>query len=777
MFYELVVGTWGARPGLDGNDGVSNPCSVAANIPIEVAEADFPVLIERYGFVTDSAGAGHNRGGLAIERSWRMLAADTNLLVRSDRQRHRPYGLAGGHDGTPSENLIVDGESSSLHPPMFSTGIDQGALFHHRMAGGGGWGDPLTRDPQAVADDVRNDKVSRLAALETYAVVLSDSGAVDVPATVTARAARRTAIARSLRRGGSGRDRTRRDRLRLPGPTRIAIDIGGTFTDVVLARPDGSVSTRKVPSTPEDYADGIVQGATELLAASGVSPGALDDIVHATTVAANTILEGKGARTALVTTEGFRDVLEMRRLRIPTLYDLRYEKPPPLVPRRRRYEVRGRLGPDGQIWEELDEAAVRALAGRLRNDDVEAVAISLINAYADPRHELRVAEILREELGGGVYVSRSSDVLPEIREYERTSTTVVNAYIAPTVRRYLSSLVERLRSRDIDAPIRVMQSSGGTTTLTAAVRRPAHIIESGPAAGVIGCARLARLTGTANMISLDMGGTTAKTAMIEDGEPVITGEYEVGGGINVSSRLVKGGGYAVKLPYIDVSEIGAGGGSIIRVDEFGRIHVGPDSAGASPGPACYGRGGADATLTDALVVLGYLNPAQLAGGELPIDASLAEQALDTALAAPLGITRTDAAYGALTLSVATMTRAVKAVSTYRGRDPREFTLCAFGGNGPVVGAAIAQELDIATWSSRRRRACSAPLGLVHSGSEYQFAKSVPRSARAPSRSELHALYDELEGRCARWSPMTAATATRWSSPDWPTCATPVRPSS
>jgi N-methylhydantoinase A len=528
------------------------------------------------------------------------------------------------------------------------------------------------------------------------------------------------------------------------GATRIAIDIGGTFTDVVLARGDGTVTTRKVLSTPEDYADGIIQGAAGLLEASGVSPGSLDDIVHATTVAANTILEGKGARTALVTTEGFRDVLEMRRLRIPTLYDLRYEKPPPLVPRRRRHEVGGRLGPDGQTWEELDEAGVRALARRLRDDDTEAVAISLIHAYADPRHEVRVAEILREELGDGVYVSRSSDVLPEIREYERTSTTVVNAYIAPTVRRYLLSLVERLRSHEIDAPIRVMQSSGGTTTLAAAVRRPAHIIESGPAAGVIGCARLARLTPNANTISLDMGGTTAKTAMIEGGEPVTTGEYEVGGGINVSSRLIKGGGYAVKLPYIDVSEIGAGGGSIIRVDEFGRIRVGPQSAGANPGPACYGRGGTDATLTDVFVVLGYLNPAQLAGGGLPIDESLAARALDAALAEPLGLPRTEAAYGALTLSVATMTRAVKAVSTYRGRDPREFTLCAFGGNGPVVGAAIAQELDIAGVIIPPSPGLFSAAGLIHSDWEYQFSKSVPRGARTPSRSELHDLYDDLE---------------------------------
>jgi N-methylhydantoinase A len=530
------------------------------------------------------------------------------------------------------------------------------------------------------------------------------------------------------------------------GATRIAIDIGGTFTDVVLACPGGTVTTRKVLSTPQDYADGIVDGAVGLLEASGVSPGALDDIVHATTIAANTILEGKGARTALVTTEGFRDVLEMRRLRIPTLYDLRYEKPPPLVPRRRRHEISGRLGPDGQTWEELDEAAVRTLAWSLREDHVEAVAISLIHAYADHRHEVRVAEILREELDEDVYVSRSSDVLPEIREYERTSTTVVNAYIAPPVRRYLFSLVDRLRSHEIGAPIRVMQSGGGTTTIAAAVRRPAHIIESGPAAGVIACARLARLTDTANMISLDMGGTTAKTAMIEDGEPVTTGEYEVGGGINVSSRLIKGGGYAVKLPYIDVSEIGAGGGSIIRVDEFGRIRVGPRSAGASPGPACYGRGGTDATLTDVFVVLGYLNPSQLAGGDLPIHESLAAQALDAALAGPLGLVRTEAAYGALTLSVATMTRAVKAVSTYRGRDPREFTLCAFGGNGPVVGAAIAQELEISRVIIPPSPGLFSAAGLIHSDSEYQFSKSVPRGARTPSKSELEALYDELENQ-------------------------------
>lgn len=526
--------------------------------------------------------------------------------------------------------------------------------------------------------------------------------------------------------------------------TRLAVDIGGTFTDVVLARSDGTLSTRKVLSTPEDYSRGIVQGAVEVLEAAGQPASGVDDLVHATTIAANTILEAKGAKTALLTTRGFRDVLEMRRLRIPTLYDLRYEKPPPLVPRRYRYEVRERLGPDAQVWEELDERAVRSLARELREAGIEAVAISLIHGYTDPSHELRIEEVLREELGEEVHVSRASEVLPEIREYERTSTTVVNAYIAPIVQRYLESLRERVVAAGITAPLRIMQSGGGTTTVAAAIRRPAHIIESGPAAGVIACARLARMTSTENLISFDMGGTTAKTAMIESGEPVTTSEYEVGGGVNVSSRLIKGGGYAVKLPYIDLSEIGAGGGSIIQLDEFGRIRVGPESAGADPGPACYGRGGVNATVTDALVVLGYLNDRHLAGGDMPIDAALAEQALDEVLAGPLGLSRIEAAYGALSLTIATMTRAVKAVSTYRGRDPREFALCAFGGNGPVVAAAIAEALDISRVLVPPSPGVFSAAGLVFSSWEYHFARTVPRRARTPTQVELEALYAGLE---------------------------------
>ncbi len=315
-------------------------------------------------------------------------------------------------------------------------------------------------------------------------------------------------------------------------------------------------------------------------------------------------------------------------------------------------------------------------------------------------------------------------MLPEIREYERTSTVVVNAHVGPVVERYLGTLTAELAAVGVSAPLRVMQSGGGITTVGGAIRKPAHIVESGPAAGVMACARLAREGGYGNVISLDMGGTTAKAALIEGGEPVKTAEYEVGAGINISSRLIKGGGYAIKLPFIDVSEIGAGGGSIVAVDDFDRLSVGPQSAGAEPGPVCYGRGGTEPTLTDALLVLGHLNPRHLAGGELQIDRERAERALHDKVAVRLGTTTEEAALGVLAISVATMTRAVKAVSTYRGRDPRDFALLMFGGNGPVVGAAIADALDIGRVIAPTSPGVFSALGLLFSTSEYDFSRTL-----------------------------------------------------
>ena len=546
---------------------------------------------------------------------------------------------------------------------------------------------------------------------------------------------------------------------------RLGVDIGGTFTDVVLIGADGTMHTRKVLSTPDDYARGVLDGAVGLLDETGIDPGELTGIVHATTVASNTVLEGRGARTALITTEGFRDVLEMRRLRIPVMYDLQYEKPAPLVPRRRRYEIAERMGPRGEVWRGLDDGSVTAVAEAIRADEVDAVAIALLHSYANAEHEHATAERLRDVVGDQVYVTCSGDILPEIREYERTSTAVVNAYVGPAVSRYLASLAEKLVAAGITAPLEIMQSGGGTMSPASALQRPAYLVESGPAAGVIACAHLARLTGRTNMISFDMGGTTAKAAMLENGEPVRTTEYEIGGGINLSSRLVKGGGYAIKLPFVDVSEIGAGGGSIVSVDEFGTASVGPQSAGALPGPVCYGLGGTEPTLADALAVLGYLNASELAGGAVRLDVEAARAALRDSVAEPLGLGELDAAYGVLSVAVATMTRAVKAVSTYRGRDPRDFALCAFGGNGPVVGVEVARALSMRQVIVPPAPGVFSAVGLLFSQTEQEFVRTLLlRSAEIDGAAVTEAYAgladDALASLAAEGIPAETATISR-----------------
>jgi N-methylhydantoinase A len=526
---------------------------------------------------------------------------------------------------------------------------------------------------------------------------------------------------------------------------RIGIDIGGTFTDIALVDEAGVVVIRKVASTPEDYSRGIADGLGELIADIGIDPAAVTGIVHATTVATNTILEFKGALTGLVTTAGFRDLLELRRLRIPVLYDLQYDKPPPLVPRRLRLEVRERMGPDGKVRTPLNEGDVARIAEAFRRQHVEAVAISFLHAYANAAHELRTEEILRDVLGAGVYLCRGSEILPEIREYERTSTAVVNAYVGPVIRNYADALAGRLGRIGIHAPIEMMHSGGGIMRLAASVRRAASLVESGPAAGVIACARLVRGDDRgANIISFDMGGTTAKAALIENGEAARTDEYEVGAGINLSSKLVKGGGYPIKMPFIDVSEIGAGGGSLVRLDKL-RVTVGPESAGAMPGPVCYGRGGIQTTLTDVFVTLGYIGTT-LAGGSISIDAEAGRRALRQQIADPLGQDLTTTAHGVLTLAVSTMTRAVKAVSTYRGRDPRNFTLVAFGGNGPVVAADVASALGIRRIVVPAAAGVFSGFGLLRSDVEQEFVQPVLADVARLPPDTLPGLHDELRAR-------------------------------
>jgi len=493
---------------------------------------------------------------------------------------------------------------------------------------------------------------------------------------------------------------------------RIGVDIGGTFTDIVLTSDKKPPLVKKVSSTPENYASAVAEGIEALINEEQINPEEISDVVHATTVATNAILEGKGAHTGLITTQGFRDVLEFRRVRFPELYNLSYLKPKPLVERRDRLEVIERVSANGSVRIKLDETSVVSAALKLKARGVKAVAICLLHSYINPSHEKRVEEIIRDVMPADTFVCCSYDVLPEIREYERTSTTVVNAYLGPVLSRYLGQLRKQLNDIKVLSPLYVMQSGGGQMSDSAAMNLPAYFVESGPAAGVVAAAAIAKRAGVEQIITLDIGGTTAKTAIVEGGEPSRTSEYEVGAGVNLSSKLVKGAGYSIKLSFIDVSEIGAGGGSVVWFDDGGLMKVGPESAGSFPGPVCYDLGGDKVTLTDANLLLGYLNPIGLLGGRMKINREKAYSYVKQIVGDKLHLSVTDAAMGIFTVAVNNMVRAVKSVSTYRGRDPREFTLVAFGGNGAVLAAAIADELDIKKFLVPSRSGVLSAAGLL-----------------------------------------------------------------
>jgi N-methylhydantoinase A len=498
----------------------------------------------------------------------------------------------------------------------------------------------------------------------------------------------------------------------------------------------------------DDYSRGIVEGVLAMIQELQVTGDSIDEVVHGTTIATNAILENKGAKTALITTKGFRDVLELRRLRVPELFSLDYTPPPPLVERRLRLEVDERMAADGSVITELDIASVHRAIARIEEDGAEAVAICLLHSYRNAEHEERIAELVKEALPEA-YLSVSINVLPEIREYERTSTTVVNAYIGPLVNRYIRALGRRLKDVGIGAPVRIMQSNGGVMSAAAAAETPAQIIESGPAAGVVGAHRLAGRLGLQNVITFDMGGTTAKASIIEDGERALTTEYEVGSGISLSSRLVKGRGHALKLPVIDIAEVGAGGGSIVSVDRGGALKVGPESAGASPGPACYGAGGTDATITDANVTLGFINPEELAGGAVRLHADLARQAIRDSAANPLGMSEEEAASGVFAIANVTMIRAIKAVSTYRGRDPRDFTMLAFGGSGPVHAAEIARSLGIRQVIVPPAPGVFSAVGLLEADPEYHFVQTFISAAPSIEPVAISKAYKALRERAAQ----------------------------
>ena len=524
---------------------------------------------------------------------------------------------------------------------------------------------------------------------------------------------------------------------------RLGVDIGGTFTDIVVVRADGAIHTRKIPSTVDDYARGILEGVRDALLDMAASPDEVAEIRHGTTVASNTILELKGPRTGLITTTGFRDILEIRTLRMPRLYDMAWEKPPVLVPRHLRIPVDERMDAGGSVLRPLDPADAERAVQRLLDEGIESLAVCLLHSYANPAHELIIKEAVAR-LAPDLACSLSAEVLPEVREYERTSTTVLNAYLKPVVGRYLATLEASLAAAGIDAPVKLMQSTGGLTTVRSAAEFPVNMVESGPAAGVIGGQSLARAMGIPRIITLDMGGTTAKASMVEDGSVTRAAEYQVGGGILVGSRLLTGGGYTLKAPAIDLAEVGAGGGSIIWRDAGGSMQVGPSSAGAVPGPACYDQGGEDPTVTDANVVLGYLNPNHLAGGSVPLYATQAQRAVEGKLAAPMGMSVEEVAFGAYRIATANMIRAIKAVSSERGRDPRDFSLFAFGGNGPLFAAAMARVLGI--------RQCVIPpvpgvfsaFGLIRAGIEYHYRRSFRCLLATADLDALNRVFAELE---------------------------------
>jgi N-methylhydantoinase A len=477
---------------------------------------------------------------------------------------------------------------------------------------------------------------------------------------------------------------------------RIGVDIGGAFTDGTLVDSvTGKVTTSKVLTTPEDPAEGFIAAVQKLLDIDGnIAPDAIEHVVHATTVSTNAIIEGKTAKTAFVTTEGFRDMLEIARKIRPSLYDLQFEKPLPLVPRQLCFEVPERLNAKGQIVTPLDEKALAEVVERIAESGVEAVAVCLLHSYRNPDHERRIGAAIAARLPK-VIISLSADVVPEFREYLRASTTVINSAVAPIVSTYLKSITEKLHTIDITSELLVMQSSGGVYPASAATENPVFMVESGPAAGAVAAAHLGSALGHSAVISFDMGGTTAKASLIRGGQPNVTKDYNVGGSAQAGAGAFGGAsGYPIRTPLVDLVEIGAGGGSIAWVDSDGALRVGPQSAGADPGPVYYDLGGTELTITDANLVLGRLDPDYFAGGDMTLNLELASETIRTQCADPLGLLIDEAAHGIVEIANTAMVNALRLVSVQRGHDPRDFMLVGFGGAGPAHAVRLAEQAGI-----------------------------------------------------------------------------------
>ncbi|HEX5327434.1 MAG TPA: hydantoinase/oxoprolinase family protein [Acetobacteraceae bacterium] len=504
-----------------------------------------------------------------------------------------------------------------------------------------------------------------------------------------------------------------------PRPTaRLAVDIGGTFTDLALEQ-GAQRFTAKVLTTPAAPERGVMEGVGTVLAAAGLAASDIAIVIHGTTLATNAVIERKGARTALLTTEGFRDVLAMGNESRYDQYDLNIMLPEPLVPRHLRLPVPERLDNEGKVLRPLDEPALRALIPRLRNEDVESLAVGFLHAFVNPAHELRAREILAAELPD-VPVSLSSEVSPEMREWERFSTTAANAYVQPLMTRYLRRLEAELRGLGIAAPIFLMLSGGGLTTIETACRFPIRLVESGPAGGAIFSADIARQSDIAGVLSFDMGGTTAKICLIDDGRPQTARAFEIAR----VGRFKKGSGLPLRIPVIEMVEIGAGGGSLAHVDTMGRIAVGPESAGADPGPACYGRGGTRPAVTDANLLLGRYDPRRFAGGTLRLDPAAAHDAVAHAIGGPLGLSPEMAALGVIEMVDENMANAARVHAIESGKSFDGRTLIAFGGGGPVHACRVAEKLSIAHVLVPSGAGVGSAIGFLRAPVGYEVVRSL-----------------------------------------------------
>jgi N-methylhydantoinase A len=504
--------------------------------------------------------------------------------------------------------------------------------------------------------------------------------------------------------------------------TRLGVDVGGTFTDLV-ALSQGRLITAKVPSTPQDQSAGVMNS----IETSEIEPGAVDALAHGMTVATNALLERRGARTALVTTEGFRDVIEIARQNRPSLYDLSQDRPPPLVPRGLRFTVKERMGPQGEI-SALDEESLEEVVSSIKEAEVEAAAVCLLFAFMHPDHERRIGEALREELPE-VHVSLSSEVLPEFREYERFSTTTADAYLAPKLAAYLKNLAGKAEEAGVPSPL-IMQSSGGVVGIDDAIADAAGCLLSGPAGGVVGAAYVGGLGEYRNLLTFDMGGTSTDVATIIDGEAQTTTETVVAG-------------LPIKLPMVDIHTVSAGGGSIAWADAGGALRVGPHSAGAEPGPAAYGQGGEEPAVTDANLFLGYLADEATLGGEVVLQRELSDKALSS-LGEKLGLDAQEAALGIVRVANAEMVRALRVISVERGLDPREFALLAFGGAGGMHACALAEELGMKTVLVPRAGGVLSALGLAISDLRHDYVNPYLVGLENVEKEEFEKKFEKME---------------------------------